>query len=128
MAGQTGLTSAHGLTSTLTDENAEHVPSFPALRMSSDALWYPGFNPARFHVTIGPSPMIAPSLVVHLYLIGLPLGETAFAVSCTRGAPLLSQARTMFASEARLSVRGALAAVTTCAFWAKTLAADRNTT
>src|SRR5215211_1988228 len=71
---------------------------------------------------------MTPSLVVHLYLIGLPPGETAFAVSCTCGAPLLSQARTMFASEFKLSERGALAAETTCGFCAKTWTADKKTT
>jgi len=40
----------------------------------------------------------------------------------------LSQARTMFASEVKLSERGALVAEMTCGFWAKTWAAETHTT
>src|ERR1041384_8187799 len=61
---------------------------------------------------------MVPASVVHLYLIGKPPGETAFAVSCTCGAPPSAQAVTMFESAVKLSESGALTAETTFVFWA----------
>src|SRR5262249_6471648 len=50
---------------------------------------------------------MSPSVVVHLYLIGLPLGETAFAVSRTCCA-LASHALMIAVSEVKVSLSGAL--------------------
>src|SRR5688572_26945096 len=61
--------------------------------------------------------MIVPPLVVHLYLIGLPLGETAFAVKRTCGAPESLHALTTVVFELKLSLSGALATAAV-GFWA----------
>src|SRR6185437_6439234 len=66
-------------------------------------------------MTTGPSPIIVPADVVHLYLIGLPLGETASAVKRTCGVPELLHALTVVASEVRFSLSGALVVLTTVA-------------
>jgi hypothetical protein len=52
--------------------------------------------------------VIVPPVVVHLYLIGLPLGETAFAVNWTCGAPESLHALTTVGLDVKLSLSGAL--------------------
>ena len=55
--------------------------------------------------------MIVPAVVVHWYLIGLLLGETAFAVNRTCGAPESLHALTTAVSEVKFSLSGALTTV-----------------
>src|SRR5688572_33439097 len=71
--------------------------------------------------------MIVPALVVHLYLIALPLGETAFAVRRTCGVPESLHVLTTAVLEVRLSLSGALATAAV-GFCAKAVIAPSRTT
>ena len=63
-----------------------------------------------------PSPVIVPPEVVQRYLIGLPSGETAFALSSTFGPPASVHAVTVVGLDDRLSVNARLAEVTMVCF------------
>jgi len=84
MFGQTGRGGAQGLITTVVEEKASQAASVVPVSISTKALYEPGATPDRSQVTAAPSPTICPELMDHLYLMGLPAGEVARALSWTR--------------------------------------------